>query len=446
MPTRLFLRSTTTEPGTNSDSLIYDLSETQGSDGSVSNGAGNTTTWTEIFRWRKQVGADVSGTSFPVSVNITSVTSSTEQRYRIQRVNSGGAVQASSAYSSVFTGTGAKTATLTLDTTWASGDILQLSMEERRSGGHGDTTCTVNVSNTSSYVDATMTEPAAEGEAALSGAGNLSGTGIVLYEGTANLAGEGRLYGKALETFYGEANLAGSGVLTGDGLAMYYGLAALAGAGVLTATGTAVGLGAAAPAGAGGLTAAGETVSYGQAELEGTGVLTGSADVALLGEAALAGAGALGATGLAAAFGSASFAGEGRVQADGILPTPSQLARPVSTITNGGWQVPPLWSKVNETSQNDSPFIYSTDDTHCELALGSVMIPDEGDVIIHVRARRTLAGANLRVRLMEGSTERTSRELDSLTDSFATYPMLLTTQERDSISNWGDLRVRLARE
>jgi hypothetical protein len=76
-----------------------------------------------------------------------------------------------------------------------------------------------------------------------------------------------------------------------------------------------------------------------------------------------------------------------------------------------------------------------------------VQVPDAGDVTIYVRASKTTgAPADLRVRLVEGTTVRAERLLDALTTSKATYPLVLTTLERDAITNWGDLRIRLARE
>jgi len=151
---RHFLRNTQTNAGTGG--TVYDLSTDQGSiPSSLVNNSLSTTTLAEIFSWQITVDDKVDSTSFPTSIVV--VTGTTAQyRWRIQRVNSSNAVQASSAYSSTFTTFGTQTATLTLSTTWAVGDRLRFSFEAARTGTHGVGSISVSVNNADSYVDISL--------------------------------------------------------------------------------------------------------------------------------------------------------------------------------------------------------------------------------------------------------------------------------------------------
>jgi hypothetical protein len=149
---RYFFRDTQTENGTGGNA--YDLSSVQGTPTTLASNNINSDTFTEAIRWRYTAGSSVNTTSFPTSISVSTLTSSPIYRWRIQRLNSAGTVQASSAYSQEETTTGTKTATLSLSTTWSAGDILQISVEVRRVGGtHTASGITVDVNDTSSYVD-----------------------------------------------------------------------------------------------------------------------------------------------------------------------------------------------------------------------------------------------------------------------------------------------------
>jgi len=148
---RHFLRNTQTNGGTGG--IIYDLSTDQGSTpGSLTNNALSTTTLAQIFAWQIDVNDAVNGTSFDTSLTITTGTL-VQYRWRIQRVNSSNVVQASSAYSTTFTTIGTQTATLTLSTTWNSGDRLRLSFEAARTGAHGVGSINISVNNANTWVD-----------------------------------------------------------------------------------------------------------------------------------------------------------------------------------------------------------------------------------------------------------------------------------------------------
>ena len=152
--TRYYLQNTQTNDGTGG--LIYDLTDTIGSAGSINNTT-NKTSFTLTQAWQQTFGTTVTGTSFDISVNIASITGTAESRFRIARVDSGNTVQAASSYSTTYNSTGTKTFTLTLSTTWNAGDRLRLEQEVRRAGGHGNVSFTTSTGNTNSYVDADIT-------------------------------------------------------------------------------------------------------------------------------------------------------------------------------------------------------------------------------------------------------------------------------------------------
>lgn len=151
--TRQFLRDTQTEQGTGG--TVYDLSETQGTGATLAPSV-NSGTYVEAARWQRTVGDAVTGTAFPTGLDVSAISASADYRWRVQRLNSAGVVQASSAYSSIRATTGTWTQTLLLDTTWAAGDILALSLELRRSSGGGSRSITVNVQDADSYLDAEL--------------------------------------------------------------------------------------------------------------------------------------------------------------------------------------------------------------------------------------------------------------------------------------------------
>ncbi len=152
---RNFLRDTATEPGTDG-TLVFDLSTTQGSPVSTLTGSLNDTVFTEVLRFQRTVDDTVAGTSFPTSINISSLSGTVDVRWRVQRINSSGVVQASSAYSATVSTSGIKTETLSLSTTWATGDRLALSIEIARTGGHGSVSVNVEAQDADSFIDPDM--------------------------------------------------------------------------------------------------------------------------------------------------------------------------------------------------------------------------------------------------------------------------------------------------
>jgi hypothetical protein len=157
---RHHLRDTQTEPGTGG--TVFDLSPTQGTGTTVGSGNVASTTFVEVLRFQATVGAGVGGAAFPSSMDMASVSAATmEWRWRVQRYDSSGVLQASSNYSPAHNTAGVKTADLTLDTTWSAGDRLAVSVEMRKVSGGGNRSFTLNINDADTYIDAL---PAAAGD------------------------------------------------------------------------------------------------------------------------------------------------------------------------------------------------------------------------------------------------------------------------------------------
>lgn len=126
----------------------------------------------------------------------------------------------------------------------------------------------------------------------------------------------------------------------------------------------------------------------------------------------------------------------------------AQYGRPTSDVAAGDWGETPLFDKIDEASPNDSDFITGTGDVYCEVALGPISAPQLGTVTLRVRHRRApgvVEPVDLTVTLVQGTTVIATRTILALADTFATTSITLTTEERAAITDWANLRVRLAR-
>jgi len=210
--TTLFLKSTATNPGTNAggNPNVYDLSATQGTGATLTpSTGGTTTTFVEIFAFTitsSSLPAPILADQFSVSFSVATASSNNIQyRYRLQRVNSSGAVQASTGYSSTVSGNGAAITTASLSfavsQTWASTDRLRLSVEDINTTSATPRTITVNINNASSFVRYTscatpsITTPPTSQNANVGGSATFSvaasGTGLTYQwrKGTSNISG-----------------------------------------------------------------------------------------------------------------------------------------------------------------------------------------------------------------------------------------------------------------
>lgn len=134
-----------------------------------------------------------------------------------------------------------------------------------------------------------------------------------------------------------------------------------------------------------------------------------------------------------------------------------EYERPISDLSTGSWTVAPLWSKVNEVVADDSNFISSEvlslngNTTNADLRLTARGDPvSSSNQIISVRAQATFTlglTAGIRVELRQGnnvtSTLIGTLTTNALTTSYATYTYTLSGAEADSITDYGDLFVRI---
>jgi hypothetical protein len=148
---RNFLRDTQTEP--DSTGIVRDLSETQGTPGTM--GSGNVSGgFAEVIRWHRVVGTGVGSADISTQVQVTAVSAATlSYRWRVQRYDSSGVLQASSDYSSGHNTTGIKVQSFTLATTWVAGDRLALSLELRKTSGGGSRNITVAVNDGDAWAE-----------------------------------------------------------------------------------------------------------------------------------------------------------------------------------------------------------------------------------------------------------------------------------------------------
>ena len=173
--TTLYFRNTQTNDGTGG--TVYDLSETQGSPAAnIYLTVDNNAPYAEVAAFTLTVDDTVTGTSFPTSVVVSTISAGKGVRWRVQRRNSSGAVQASSSYATAVTTTGTHTETLTLTTTWATGDRLVLSVEGGHVEGHGGGGVDIATQNASAYVDADITVD--ESVTVTASAGSTTATGL----------------------------------------------------------------------------------------------------------------------------------------------------------------------------------------------------------------------------------------------------------------------------
>ena len=144
------------------DLTVYELSENQGSPVSTVELRSNSGDFVSTTGFA-EIGENISGTSFPVSVNIPVIDGNLEVRFRIERVDAPlGNVLDSSAWSGLITTSGIYTETLSFSTAWSTGDYLRVTFQIRRAGGHGNVAADISVQDADSFVDVEFDEPIQE--------------------------------------------------------------------------------------------------------------------------------------------------------------------------------------------------------------------------------------------------------------------------------------------
>jgi hypothetical protein len=128
----------------------------------------------------------------------------------------------------------------------------------------------------------------------------------------------------------------------------------------------------------------------------------------------------------------------------------AQIVRPTSDVTTGSWGTTPLFSKVND--QSDATVITSpAAATECELALGDPTAPsvDTGHILtVRCYATGSGAGEKLTHYLYQGTTLIATSAANTISrgsGSIADYSYTLTTGEAALITDYTDLRIRMAR-
>ncbi len=127
-----------------------DLSTTQGSSTTIQINAAGDTSYTEESTYDIALAAR-DGTSYDISVDITASTS-TNIRWRVQEIDSGCGVVASSAYATYEPASvGIQTDTLTL-AAWTTGTRLRLSIETQEASDCGNRKVTYSVNDSDTWV------------------------------------------------------------------------------------------------------------------------------------------------------------------------------------------------------------------------------------------------------------------------------------------------------
>ena len=133
----------------------------------------------------------------------------------------------------------------------------------------------------------------------------------------------------------------------------------------------------------------------------------------------------------------------------------TQYARPDSDVSDGNWlnsagNNTNLYSYVDESSVNDSDYIYAVDQWGsteiCILGLGDVTDPSSAaDHKITVRALETVGfgGVDLNVILQQGTTTIRSHTFNPST-GFANYTTTLTSSQANAITDYSDLRLKIS--
>lgn len=135
----------------------------------------------------------------------------------------------------------------------------------------------------------------------------------------------------------------------------------------------------------------------------------------------------------------------------------AQFARPISDISNEGLLKSTgttLYGLIDETSYSDTDYIKSSasGDTYYTAIMGltSIKRPDTGTVTIRYRVKHPNVNNNgasatgkSKIALYCGDTLIASWEQTSAITNYTTYTKTLTQGQIDSITNWGNLILRL---
>ena len=132
--------------------------------------------------------------------------------------------------------------------------------------------------------------------------------------------------------------------------------------------------------------------------------------------------------------------------------------RPDSDIETTDWTSTPLWSKLDEVSPDDTtteidseffgnpaaPQVYDF-----EVSLSNPAITPTGAEVVTLKVRHWLeilsggiTSNDVTIELKQGSTVKATISTSGNTGTYVTSSKVLSQAEKDSITNWDDLRVR----
>jgi hypothetical protein len=121
--------------------------------------------------------------------------------------------------------------------------------------------------------------------------------------------------------------------------------------------------------------------------------------------------------------------------------------RPVSDVAAGSWLpstvAAPLYSMIDEAVASDSDYIYvNSSGSVAEVALQSLAPPEPSSGwTLKVRVKGDSSGRSVRVKLMQGTTEIASW-LQTVTDSYATYSLSISPDQKAAVTDYSALRLR----
>lgn len=136
--------------------------------------------------------------------------------------------------------------------------------------------------------------------------------------------------------------------------------------------------------------------------------------------------------------------------ADAVSNTRLQILRPISDISVGLWSATSLFQKIDEFTADDSDLILSAtnpaNDT-CEVGLtttASDPVSSTGHILSYRYAKSASTGRtiDLTVRLIQGTTILATFTHTNIGNTLTTTNQTLTGAQADSITNYGDLRIR----
>jgi hypothetical protein len=131
------------------------------------------------------------------------------------------------------------------------------------------------------------------------------------------------------------------------------------------------------------------------------------------------------------------------LQGSALSAVSVQLLRPTSDITTGTWTPSTgasLFGVLDETPFDDADFITTSASSICEVkySAGTDPVSSTGH-IIRYRAKGT--SGTLTVSLYQGAT-LIATQTPTLTTSYQTFTMTLSSGEANSITDYTDLRLR----